>query len=323
MEPLPFDIDEDDGGDDGSTLARSVLVVDDEWLVRDVFTRLLSRENDLTLVTAESAEVALRRLQDRRFDLMISDKNLPGMSGVELIGAARKLRPALEVIMITGYATAESLLAALAAGATDYVTKPFDDLKVVRAKIRSALERRASRVRAREASRALAKQAQALLDGGRPAKDQSWDELERQFNAYEAAIKGGGQGKVVVQGRPEAIAALRAAGFDAAGQGATGPLDGAPAVVVLDTSHPTWREDAEAISEKGEAEVLLLAGPEADLPELLDALALHYELVGFGQSSAERLSALPAKVRALMMQGAVRRAQAELSRALGAFQQAL
>ena len=320
-ELLPFDIDEDDGGAD-ATLASSVLVVDDEWLVRDVFQRLLARESDLAVETVESAEAAIRRCKEKKFDLLITDKNLPGMGGVELIEKARALRPSMEAVMITGYANSESLLEALARGASDYLTKPFDDLKVVRAKIRAALERRSQKVKDREKARALAKEAQALLDKGKGAKDTAWDELDKQFAAYEQLIRKGGDGHVLVKGRLEAVSTLAAVGLKAYRDGDLAP-NSPVAVLVLDTSHPTWREDADAAVAKAESDVLLLAGPEAGLPELLEALSMHLELVGFGLSGDAGMQQLPNKVRALLMQRAVQRAQANLARALEVFRVAL
>ena len=154
---LPFETDESSGGEGGGgTLASTVLVVDDEPVVRDVCARLLSREPDLVVTLAEDAEQALVLLDSQRFDVLITDKNLPGMGGVELISEARALQPALEAVMITGYSSSESVIAAFAAGASDYILKPFEDLRLVRAKVRAALERRAGRVKGREQARRVA-----------------------------------------------------------------------------------------------------------------------------------------------------------------------
>jgi CheY-like chemotaxis protein len=320
-ESLPFEVDEDDGSGE-SAKASSVLVVDDEWLVLDVFKRLLGKEGDLAVETAESGEAAVRRIKEKKFDLLITDKNLPGMGGLELIYKARALQPAMEAVMITGYANSESLLEALAVGASDYLTKPFDDLKVVRAKIRAALERRVQKTRGREKTRALAKDAQAMLAKGRGAQDTAWDQLDKEFAAYEQQIKRGGDGYVLVKGRLEAVSTLASEGVKAYREGDLAP--GLPvAVLVLDTSHPTWREDAEAAMAKPDCDVLLLAGPDAGLSDLLEALSMHLELVGFGLSSEAGMTALPTRVRALLMQRAVQRAQTNLARALETFRAAL
>src|SRR5262245_34165121 len=103
---LPFETSEDPESGSG-TLASNVIVVDDEAVVRDVFSRLLAREADLVVHLAETAERALEMLQAQRFELLVTDKNLPGKGGVELIAEARAMHPTLEAIMITGYASAE------------------------------------------------------------------------------------------------------------------------------------------------------------------------------------------------------------------------
>src|SRR5437762_3196804 len=111
MDP-PFEVD---GGGDDQPLASSVLLVDDEQVVLDVFSRLLGREPDMAVTTALSAEMGISHLSENRFDLLVTDKNLAGIGGVELIARAKQLRPAIEAVLITGNATAESVIAAMAA----------------------------------------------------------------------------------------------------------------------------------------------------------------------------------------------------------------
>jgi len=163
MSDLPFEIEEERPAPEPETLASNILVVDDEPVVRDVFRRLLSREQDMVVSVAEDAEQGLELIKKGRFELLITDKNLPGMGGIELIAEARAVRPMIEAVMITGYASSESLISAFAAGASDYLVKPFDDLKVVRAKIRAALQRRLDRGRLQLSSKEVAQQAAAML----------------------------------------------------------------------------------------------------------------------------------------------------------------
>lgn len=313
---LPFDSSEDSG----ATLASNVLVVDDEAVVRDIFARLLAREADLVISNAETAEQALELLQEQRFELLITDKNLPGMGGVELISRARTLRPGLEAIMITGYATPESVLAAMAAGASDYLVKPFDDLRVVRAKIRSTLERREEHARSRRTARNMARQAAELLRQGRDAPEPAWRKLEAKLREYEQAAREGGTGVVLVVGGASAVAVLTRAGFSAEQVGEASPLLHHADVVVIETGTGDWRTLAERLQSEG-ADVLLLAGPDADLADLLEAISLRVDLIGFGgQSSAQ---ALPERVRAVFMRRVVEKAQESLSIALLEFREAL
>ncbi len=320
---FPFEVPSD-SSDAGSqdTLVSSVLVVDDEPIVRQVFVSLLGREEDLFVATADSAESALNQLRSRRFDLLITDKNLPGMGGIELVIEAVKARPMIESIVITGYASAESVLAAFAAGASDYLTKPFENLALVRAKIRAALERRVQRVRDREISREIARQVAQLLAQGKLVPDPVWEALERQFALYEAAIQEGGAGTVVVIGSAATVGALRSQGFDAAGVQPSDPRVHSADVVVLDTAEPQWRALSEQLA-PADPDLVLLARRDADLSDLLEAISLRVDLVGFGASDEARANALPGKLKGLLMRRAVQRAQVGVSAALDAFRQAL
>jgi CheY-like chemotaxis protein len=117
---------------------KRVLIVDDETIIRQVFRDLMIKECEvLEAGTAEEALELLKRGEP--VDLIVTDKNLPGMSGLALAGQARKLRPTLRVILMTGYPSLETTREALAVGVMDYLLKPFDDIRQVRALIRSAL----------------------------------------------------------------------------------------------------------------------------------------------------------------------------------------
>lgn len=299
------------------TLVSCVLVVDDEPSVRDVFARLLARESDLTVVTAESAEAALYLLGSQRFDLLITDKNLPGMGGIELVAEARKLRPHIEAIMITGYASAESVIAAFAAGASDYVVKPFEQIGVVRAKVHAALDRRKERIKGSEESTRVAREAALLLSKGKTVSDPSWHKLEQQLAAYELAIRAGAWGTVLVVGNEGAAAKLKSDGVEA---GVAEPgdlrLDVAD-VVVIDTGVKEWRELVDRL-QKGKPDLLLVAGKSHELGDLLEAISLKLDLVGL-----EAPGLLAERVRGLLMRQAVQSAKQGLAQALMEFRTAL
>lgn len=299
------------------TLVSCVLVVDDEPSVRDVFSRLLAREPDLTVVTADSAEAALYLLGSQRFDLLITDKNLPGLGGIELVAEARKLRPNIEAIMITGYANAESVIAAFAAGASDYLVKPFEQIGVVRAKVHAALDRREERVRGSEDSTRVAREAALLLSKGKTVSDPTWHKLEQQLAAYELAIRAGAWGTVRVVGKDDAVAKLNAEGVEAT---AAGPEDEALAaadVVVIDTEVKTWRELVERLANQ-KPDVLLVADASDDLGDLLEAIAMKLDLVGLAHPAL-----LADRVRGLLMRQAVQSAKQELAVALAEFRTTL
>jgi CheY-like chemotaxis protein len=121
--------------------AHEVLVVDDEVVVLTVLREIL-RRGGYRVTTAASAEEAIDLMQKRHFDLVLTDKNLPGASGLEVLRVARTLDSQPAVVMITGYSSYDSAVEALDIGAQDYIEKPIRDVDALRFRIRRALSRR-------------------------------------------------------------------------------------------------------------------------------------------------------------------------------------
>src|SRR5512133_2507688 len=118
-----------------------VLVVDDEpTRLRALESLLRKRGHDV--VALESPIVATQRLAQEEFDVALLDVKMPDLSGLELLNAVKHRRPEIEVIMMTGHATVETALAALKAGAYDYLTKPFEDVELVARAVAKAAERK-------------------------------------------------------------------------------------------------------------------------------------------------------------------------------------
>ena len=109
-----------------------VVIVDDEEDVRALFEQKFRREvraGQVELFFAFSAEDALRLLADRGVAdivLILSDINMPGMNGLELLKALKERYPHLKVYMITAYDDQENHQRAVAYGCDDYLTKPID-----------------------------------------------------------------------------------------------------------------------------------------------------------------------------------------------------
>jgi CheY-like chemotaxis protein len=120
---------------------HEVLVVDDEAVVLTVLREAL-RRGGFRVTTAASAEEAIDLMHKRRFDLVLTDKNLPGASGLDVLRAARTLSPAPAIVLITGYSSYDSAVEALDIGAHDYIEKPIRDVEDLRFRIRRALSRR-------------------------------------------------------------------------------------------------------------------------------------------------------------------------------------
>lgn len=101
-----------------------ILIVDDESAVRSLLSSILCEKYDCR--TAESAEEALSYIEREKFDLVISDINMGGMSGIELISLVVESMPDAVVMMISGNDNIESPIEAIRRGAFDYIRKPFD-----------------------------------------------------------------------------------------------------------------------------------------------------------------------------------------------------
>ncbi|HEV8630760.1 MAG TPA: HD domain-containing phosphohydrolase [Thermoanaerobaculia bacterium] len=113
------------GFDAEETRAPRVLIVDDEPYIRELIQRCLELEG-YECRLAPSAEAALDALGDERFELMVSDIHMPGMSGMELLATVRQRHPELAVLMVTGVDDRKVGIQALRLGAYGYLIKPFD-----------------------------------------------------------------------------------------------------------------------------------------------------------------------------------------------------
>ncbi|HBL18686.1 MAG: hypothetical protein A2X36_13660 [Elusimicrobia bacterium GWA2_69_24] len=119
----------------------SILVVDDESAVRALCRRALARSGH-AVALAEDGESALRALEADSYDILLTDINLPGKSGVALTREASRLQPGLGIIIMTGGPTYETAVATLQEGACDYLPKPFDP-DALRAAVQRCSDRRA------------------------------------------------------------------------------------------------------------------------------------------------------------------------------------
>jgi DNA-binding NtrC family response regulator len=120
---------------DGGTM--NVLVVDDESVIREGLTRILEG-GGFAVETAKNGHAAIELLQQKEFDLIITDLKMPGMNGFEVLNAVKVLQPTAPVIMITGYATVETAVEAMKNGAADYLVKPFTPEQIIE-KVQRAL----------------------------------------------------------------------------------------------------------------------------------------------------------------------------------------
>jgi len=104
---------------------KKILVVDDEDSLRLFLIRAL-KKSGFFCKSAPDAESALATIDKEPFDLIISDISMPGMDGVEMLKKIKKSHPDISVIIMTGYGSEYSYVDIMDAGASDYMTKPFN-----------------------------------------------------------------------------------------------------------------------------------------------------------------------------------------------------
>lgn len=121
-----------------TSFPSTVLLVDDEDVVLDLLSRVFKKVG-LQHVAVGTGREAIALLEKQPFGCLISDKNLPDVNGLEVLRTARRLQPFCACIMITGYQTPESILEVLRMGASDYLEKPFPDMKLLIQRIESAM----------------------------------------------------------------------------------------------------------------------------------------------------------------------------------------
>jgi len=120
-------------------MSMRVLVVDDDMAIRTMVGEVLTDEGyDITL--AASAEEALQMFRGGGYGLVLTDIRMGGMSGVELLKEIKLIDSIAHVIVMTSYASIDSAVAVIKAGAYDYLIKPFEDLELVVSAVNRAMQ---------------------------------------------------------------------------------------------------------------------------------------------------------------------------------------
>ncbi len=116
-----------------------LVIVDDEPVILSLLGQLF--DNDFDVYMYSAGEDATRGMHEHGVDILLTDKNLPDVGGLELLERCKALQPDAEVLLITGYASLDSALAALEKGAFDYIVKPPKSIFEVKRKVEAAQEK--------------------------------------------------------------------------------------------------------------------------------------------------------------------------------------
>ena len=152
-------------------LRSRILVVDDEQSMQE-FLEIFLRREGYDVVTAGNVDAALAQLEADEIDLLITDMQMPGKTGLDLILAAREVSPETIPIVVTAFGTTDSAIAAMKEGAYDYLTKPFkvDELRIV---IEKALEKKTLAIENRRLRKELRSQVRDrnIIGHSRPMQE--------------------------------------------------------------------------------------------------------------------------------------------------------
>jgi DNA-binding NtrC family response regulator len=103
----------------------TILIVDDELLIRDLLYDFFTNQG-WEIATAENGIKALEILENRSFDLMLTDLKMPGLDGMELTNRVKEEHPQLPVVIMTGFPSIDTAVQALRCKVEDYIIKPFN-----------------------------------------------------------------------------------------------------------------------------------------------------------------------------------------------------
>jgi DNA-binding NtrC family response regulator len=129
-------------------MANKALIIDDDVSTLDMMRFQLQSEG-FEVITADNGNKGLEFIKENQFDIILTDLNLPDVSGIEMVKQSKQILPETEIIMITGFGSTEKAIEATKAGAFYYVEKPvdFDELTVL---IQKAIERKQQAAEIRE-----------------------------------------------------------------------------------------------------------------------------------------------------------------------------
>jgi DNA-binding NtrC family response regulator len=138
-------------------MPRSILVVDDDKMMRSFFTAVLSEEG-YAVEETDCGKGGLEALHRSDFDLVLTDLRMPDLSGQELMREGRKVRPGARWVIVTAYGSIGNAVEAMREGASDYLTKPLRDPEELRHVVRRVLRETEAEARISLLSEELGKQ---------------------------------------------------------------------------------------------------------------------------------------------------------------------
>jgi two-component system nitrogen regulation response regulator NtrX len=154
-----------------------ILIIEDEAAIRRVLVKILSEENEKYRVEeAEDGLAGIEKIKKEDYDLVLCDIKMPKMDGVEVLEAARKIKPEIPFVMISGHGDLDTAVNTMRLGAFDYISKP-PDLNRLLNTVRNALDRKVLVVENKELRKKVSKNYEMI--GNSEAINQIKDMIEK------------------------------------------------------------------------------------------------------------------------------------------------
>ena len=163
MDKRNIELEERLNGEPPDTGPTRILVIDDEPAIASLVEIVLG-DRGYQVKTAADGEAGLAAFNERFYHVVITDKNLPGQDGVTVMRAIKQRRPETDVILMTGYGSKESAIAALNSGAVAYLEKPFDDIDDIGRKVDEVVQSQRHREKKRELLQAFKQRNRDFLE---------------------------------------------------------------------------------------------------------------------------------------------------------------
>ncbi|MFH1502929.1 MAG: diguanylate cyclase [Candidatus Eisenbacteria bacterium] len=147
-EELERESSKKDESDARADVVTRILVVDDEEIMREFLKEVLASEG-YAIDLAVSGRDAVEKMNERQYEIIITDIVMPELDGLGVVAAAKELPYDVDVVVMTGYASMETAVESMKLGATDYITKPFniDQIRII---VSNAVKERALKRQAAE-----------------------------------------------------------------------------------------------------------------------------------------------------------------------------
>ncbi|MDP1827727.1 MAG: response regulator [Archangium sp.] len=165
----------------------TVLLVDDEKSILDVLSMGFKKAG-IPVKTAINAEDAILQLESYKFGAVVTDKNLPGKSGLDLLKVVNERYAHCARVVITGFVNTESVLEAMRLGADDYLLKPFESIMLVVERVKQAMKHRKVQMERESLAKALREMEKSLRKSESTAF-QKGTELDLFQNVVELRIE--------------------------------------------------------------------------------------------------------------------------------------